>query len=103
MSPLIYYKCAKCKITHNSYEEAEMCEKGHLSAVTVKELQYVMGAYPYRIALVFPDGKERAYTADDGYFFGNEVNHTNNGCCAGNEVKHANNQDKGERKGHQSP
>ena len=59
--PIAYYKCSKCKITRDSYEEAERCEKSHLSAVSVKELEYRLGAYPFRVALTFPDGKAREY------------------------------------------
>jgi len=65
MPPLVYYKCAKCKMTRDSYEEAERCEKSHLSAVSVKELEYRLGAYPFRVALVFPDGREREYVIAD--------------------------------------
>lgn len=60
--PITFYKCAKCNMTRDSYEEAERCEKSHLSAVLVKELEYRLGAHPTRVMLVFPDGKEREYT-----------------------------------------
>ena len=65
MPPLVYYKCAKCKMTRDSYEEAEKCEQSHLSASFIKELEYRIGAYPFRVALTFSDGKEREYTAAD--------------------------------------
>ena len=65
MPPLVYYKCAKCKMNRDSYEEAERCEKSHLSAVSVKELEYRLGAYPFRVSLVFPDGREREYVIAD--------------------------------------
>ena len=48
-----------------SYEEAERCEQSHLSAVCVKELEYRLGAYPSRVMLAFPDGKEREYVVAD--------------------------------------
>jgi hypothetical protein len=63
--PIVIYKCSRCKITRDSYEDAERCEKSHLSAVSVKELEYRMGAYPFRVALTFPDGKEREYVLAD--------------------------------------
>jgi hypothetical protein len=63
--PIVIYKCSRCKITRDSYEDAERCEKSHLSAVSVKELEYRIGAYPFRVALVFPDGKEREYVQAD--------------------------------------
>lgn len=63
--PIIYYKCSKCKTTRDSYEEAERCEKSHLSAVSIKESEYRLGPYPWRVVLVFPDGKERAYVIED--------------------------------------
>ena len=65
MAPLVYYKCAKCKMTRDSYEEAEKCEQSHLSAVSVNELEYRIGAYPFRVALTFPDGKEREYVSEN--------------------------------------
>jgi hypothetical protein len=49
----------------DSYEDAERCEKSHLSAVSVRELEYRHGAYPFRVALKFPDGKEKEYVKDD--------------------------------------
>jgi hypothetical protein len=63
--PIVIYRCSKCKITRDNYEDAERCEKSHLSAVSVKELEYRIGAYPFRVALVFPDGKEREYVMAD--------------------------------------
>jgi hypothetical protein len=36
-----------------------MCEQSHLAAVSVRELEYKLGAYPFRVALAFPDGKEK--------------------------------------------
>ena len=49
-----------------SYEDAERCEQSHLSAVSVQNLEYKFGAYPARVALLFPDGKEQEYIADYG-------------------------------------
>ena len=65
MPPIIIYKCSKCKMTRESYEEAEQCEKSHLSASGVKELEYRLGVYPFRVALTFPDGKEFEYVKED--------------------------------------
>jgi hypothetical protein len=65
MAPIVIYKCAKCKIQCESYEDAERCEKSHLSAVSVRELEYRLGAYPFRVALAFSDGKEKEYVKDD--------------------------------------
>jgi len=63
--PIVLYKCSKCKMFRDSYEEAERCEQSHLSAVSVKELEYRLGAYPFRVMLTFPDGKEREYVKQD--------------------------------------
>lgn len=63
--PITYYKCALCKMQRDSYEEAERCEKTHLQAQEVKALEYVLGPYPYRVSILFPDGKEREYTKVD--------------------------------------
>lgn len=63
--PLTFYKCAKCKMVRDSYEEAARCEKSHLAAVSVKELEYRLGAYPFRVVLTFPDGKEHEYVKED--------------------------------------
>ena len=65
MPPLIYYKCSKCKMNCESYEAAEKCEQSHFSAASVKELEYRIGAYPYRVAILFPDGKEYEYVKVD--------------------------------------
>jgi len=65
--PIRYYKCSKCKLTCESYKAAERCEKSHLSAVSVKEIEYRMGAYPFRVILIFSDGKEIEYLKDDSF------------------------------------
>ena len=65
--PIRYYKCAKCKTTKGSYKEAEKCEQSHFSAVSVKEIEYRMGAYPFRVILTFPDGEEVEYIKHDNY------------------------------------
>ena len=59
--PLTFFKCSKCKATKNSYKEAVKCEKSHLPAVSVKEIEYTVGAYPFRVMITFPDGKEFEY------------------------------------------
>ena len=84
--PIVIYKCSKCKMVRGTFEEAEMCEKSHLSAVSVRELEYMLGAYPFRVALAFPDGKEREYIVDDGVYV-NGVNYENNK-DKGNDKKH---------------
>ena len=63
--PTVIYKCSKCGMVRASYCEAERCEASHLSAVLIRNIEYKSGAYPFRIALVFPDGKERAYQIID--------------------------------------
>jgi len=63
--PIIYYKCSKCKMTRDSYREARRCEKSHLSAVSVRETEYMLGAYLSRVMLSFPDGKEIEYIKVD--------------------------------------
>ena len=65
--PIRYYKCSKCKITKESYKEAEKCEKSHLSAVSVKEIEYRTGAYPFRLMLTFPDDKKVEYIKDSNF------------------------------------
>ena len=88
--PLIIYKCSKCDMIRDSYEDAERCESKHLSAVSVRETEYRLGAYPFRVVLTFSDGMEREYIADDGFYMGKEVNH-------------ANDKNKKRGKGYQSP
>jgi hypothetical protein len=73
MPVLVFYKCSVCGMTRDTFEDAERCEKSHLSAVSVRNLEFILGAYPYRVALLFPDGKECTYVAEDGYTRGNEV------------------------------
>ena len=94
MAPLIYYKCSKCKMTRDTFEDAERCEKSHLSAVSVKELEYKYGKYPFRVALAFPDGKEQEYIMDDGFYMMGQ---------ASKEVNHANDKDKRNGKRNKSP
>jgi len=64
-------------MVRGSYEEAERCEASHLSALSVRELEYKLGAYPYRVMLSFPDGIDREYVSVDGYSAGSGVNHAN--------------------------
>jgi len=59
--PITFYQCSKCHRNHKTYEDAERCEKSHLSAVSVKETEYRVGAYPFRVILTFSDGKEIEY------------------------------------------
>ena len=59
--PITLYKCSKCRAVRDSYKDAVKCEKSHLSAVSVKEIEYTVGAYPFRIMVSFPDGKEYEY------------------------------------------
>jgi len=55
-------------MTYSSYEKAERCEMNHLSAISVKELEYRYGAYPSRVTLKFSDGKAWDYIWDDSFF-----------------------------------
>jgi len=55
--------------------DAVKCENSHLAAVSVRELEYRSGAYPFRISLMFPDGKECGYITDDGIYMGDEVDY----------------------------
>lgn len=65
MAPLIYYKCSKCKMTRDTYEDAEKYESSHFSAGPVREVEYRLGPYPFRIMITFPDGKEIEYIKQD--------------------------------------
>jgi hypothetical protein len=49
----------------DSYTDAASCEKSHLAAVSVREIEYRLGPYPFRVALKFPDGQEMEYVKDD--------------------------------------
>ena len=73
MAPQVMYKCPLCKMTRGSYREAARCEKSHLAAVSIRSADYMLGPYPFRVALTFPDGAERWYIVDEGIFFGNGV------------------------------
>jgi hypothetical protein len=63
-------------MTRDTFEEAERCEKSHLSASSVKELEYRFGTYPFRVALTFPDGnssdscRRRSYDIDSIKIYG---------------------------------
>lgn len=63
--PIVLYKCAKCKAVRDSYKEAKKCEQTHLSASAVREIEYIIGAYPFRVIITFPDGVEREYIKQD--------------------------------------
>jgi len=52
-------------MTRDSYEDAERCEQSHLSAVSVQEIEYRLGAYPFRVILTFPDGAKLEYLKED--------------------------------------
>ena len=61
MAPMIIYKCSKCKMERASYKEAEECEASHLAAISVEPAQYILGPYPSKVVLTFPDGMKREY------------------------------------------
>jgi len=63
--PITIYKCSKCKMTRDSYKDAVRCEKTHLAAVSVREVEYILGPYPFRVIITFPDGKEFEYIKED--------------------------------------
>ena len=63
--PIVTYTCAKCGMVRKNFKDAERCEATHLSAVSVRELEYKLGAYPFKVAIRFPDGKERIYIKED--------------------------------------
>ena len=65
MAPHAFYKCNICHMTRKSYKEAAKCEKSHLAAVSVRVVDYVIGPYPFRVVLTFPDGEEREYQKID--------------------------------------
>lgn len=65
MAPLVIYKCSLCRLVRDSYDGAEKCEQTHLNAESVKALEYRLGAYPFRVLLTFPDGKEHEYIKQD--------------------------------------
>ena len=94
MPPIIFYKCSKCKKVCGTYEDADRCERSHLSAVSVKELEYRIGAYPYRISLMFSDGKEQDYVVDDGFYLMGQTKQ---------EVKYENDKDKSDSNRDKSP
>ena len=65
--PIRYFKCSKCGAMKDGYKEAESCEKSHLPAVSIRDIEYSAGAYPFRVALAFPDGKEVEYVKEANY------------------------------------
>ncbi|GHU61026.1 hypothetical protein FACS1894171_2960 [Clostridia bacterium] len=42
-----------------------MCEKSHLRAAAVRNYEYRLGAYPWRVTLIFPDGEVRTYVIEE--------------------------------------
>jgi len=78
-------------MARDTFDDAERCERSHLPAVSVRELEYRLGAYPFRVALLFADGKEREYIADDGLFM------------IGQEVENADDKNKGYGKRYKGP
>ena len=75
MTPIVLFKCSKCKLVRDTFEDAEKCERSHLAAISVRELEYRPGPYPLRVALAFPDGSVREYVADDIFYGRNGVGH----------------------------
>ena len=65
MAPLIIYKCSKCKMVRASYKEAQKCEASHLTAISVEAAEYILGPYPFKVVLTFPDGTKREYQVVD--------------------------------------
>jgi len=63
--PIVQYKCSKCKMVRNSYKEAKKCEQSHLPAISMRDVEYRVGAYPFRVIITFSDGEEREYIKQD--------------------------------------
>ncbi|MDL2274325.1 hypothetical protein LJC34_07290 [Oscillospiraceae bacterium OttesenSCG-928-G22] len=59
--PETLYRCTKCGKEHPTYDEADRCEKAHLSASEVVKELYRIGPYPYLVSLRFPDGREMEF------------------------------------------
>lgn len=64
--PTAFYLCDKCHRKFDHEKAAVECEATHFTAATIFEpLEYVLGPYPFRIRLTFPDGIKKTYTKDD--------------------------------------
>ena len=63
--PISFWRCAKCRREHDSFESAEKCENGHLIPVEVSIKNHSIRPYPYSLEVTFSDGKAKIYNAED--------------------------------------
>jgi hypothetical protein len=63
-SPLVFYRCVKCRREYSSYGEAAACELAHPAPVKVKALSYTIRPYPYQVEVEMDSGERLVYNAD---------------------------------------
>jgi len=49
LTPLIFYRCAKCRREYSSSGDAEKCEAAHLTVVEAHVRGYGIYPYPYEL------------------------------------------------------
>jgi hypothetical protein len=64
LSPIIFYRCAKCGCAFDDYTEAKACESAHLIPVSVEVKQYAVQPFPYSVEVTFNNGEKRIYNAE---------------------------------------
>lgn len=52
--PIPFWRCAKCRREHDSYDGAEKCEQGHLIPIEVSVKSHSIRPYPIRWRSLFP-------------------------------------------------
>jgi hypothetical protein len=63
--PIPFYRCEKCRREFDRRADAERCEAAHLAPVSVTAKRYTVKPHPYSVDVLFTDGKDRTYNADD--------------------------------------
>lgn len=63
--PIPFFRCSKCKKEHSSFEDAKICEEGHLEVLEAKAKQYTIGKFPFMLSVTFTNGVTKDYIADD--------------------------------------
>ena len=64
MSPIIHYRCEKCRRDFDNITDAENCENNHLTIKSASVKGYGMYPHPYEIEVIFNNGDSKIYVAE---------------------------------------
>jgi hypothetical protein len=65
LSPIVFYRCAKCGGAFDNCAKAKACEAAHLDPVRVEAKQHSVQPFPYSVEVTFNNGKKKIYITED--------------------------------------